>query len=108
MSVRCNWLKIVPTGAVLMFALSATAPAANITSIGVGMVISGEVKAGMSARRGPPRYTCGAARVKISLAGYRDIQTLKCSGNIYVFGVRFNSQTSNIGFNALTGRIALL
>ncbi len=70
-----------------------------------GIVIGATQKQARSPYSYNARYTCGAARVKISLAGYRDIKDLDCVGNIYSFTAWIDAHRTEVGFNAITGQI---
>jgi len=108
MNVRKNRLIVALTAFSLVSGWAGFAHSTSVTSIEVGIVIGAKQKTQAPVVNRAARYTCGAARVKISQAGYEEIQTLDCIGNVYVFVARLNSQQSNVGFNATTGQIIKL
>ena len=87
---------------VVIFVFAANT-SANAASFNVGLEIGKKTKT--DALR--PKYTCGAAKTKISMAGYHDIQTLECSGNVYLFTAQMNSSSYNIGFDAMSGKFQI-
>ncbi len=84
------------------------APAANTARIRVGLVITGAKDLEANSKNTVAKFTCNAARTKISLSGYKNVKTLQCQGNVYEFSVQTNSSSLNIGFNALTGEITII
>jgi len=78
-------------------------PAAS-ASFKVGMVINST----QQATRSIAKYTCNAAKTKISLEGYRDIETLSCEGDTYLFLASQDEEVLNIGFNPVTGEITIV
>jgi hypothetical protein len=77
---------------------------ANSASFNVGMVINAAEETTTSSAR----YTCSAAKMKISLAGYQDIETLDCKGRTYLFSAQQDSTFFNIGFDSITGMISIV
>ena len=72
--------------------------------LSVGIVITSTEQSTTSTAR----YTCNAAKTKISLEGYQDIETLSCEGDTYLFLASQDNQTLNIGFNSATGEISIV
>ena len=91
----------------VVMAHGAQAAGSKSGGIQVGLVIGG-VKKATRAINYEARYTCNAARMKISLAGYTKIRTLKCTGSVYTFTAWSDAHQSNVGFNAVTGQILYL
>jgi len=108
MNVQKSRLIVALTAFSLVTGWAGFAHSTSVTSIKVGIVIGAKQKTQAPLVNRSARHTCGAARVKISQAGYEDIQALDCNGNVYLFLARINSQQSNVGFNAATGQIIKL
>ncbi|MCF6321379.1 MAG: hypothetical protein L3J32_06375 [Rhizobiaceae bacterium] len=108
MHIQNTRLFIALTTFALLFGWIGTAQSTSIASIKVGIVIGGEKKSKGAAINRLARFTCGAAKAKIFLAGYKNIQTLDCVGNVYVFAALLNFRKTNVGFNAATGQIVKL
>ena len=78
-------------------------PAAS-ASLSVGIVITSTEQSTTSTAR----YTCNAAKTKISLEGYQDIKTVSCEGDTYLFLASQDEEVLNIGFNSATGEIIIV
>ena len=78
---------------------------AKSTNFSVGLTITRSSSIDSQSRA---KVTCNAAKTKISLNGYEDIEMLECSGNSYTFTAQFNSSLLNISFDALTGEITVI
>ncbi len=52
-------------------------------------------------------YTCGAAKNKIRLAGFNQLQILNCTGNIYSFSSYSNGKNRTVKINSQTGDISV-
>lgn len=89
-----------------------TVLAGNINQIKVGLVIIGQKDKLSGNSNILAKYTCNAARTKISLSGYKSVEVLQCEGDVYQFSGHFsgqsNSKTLIIGFNAVTGQISII
>ena len=73
------------------------------SSLAVGITISGE----SSSSQQVARYTCGAAKMKVSLAGYDLVGTSQCKGSIYIIDVQTDQGKSPLGFDSRTGKIVV-
>jgi hypothetical protein len=85
-----------------------TVLAANTNQIKVGLVITDQIDRSTGNNNTSAKYTCNAARTKISLSGYKSVEVLQCEGTVYRFSGRSNSGTLIIGFNAVTGQISII
>ncbi len=99
-----QFYRIITTALVVM-SFCSVASAANNARINVGLVITGAKKLEANGNNTRAKFTCNAARTKISLSGYKNVKTLRCQGNVYEFSAQTNSSSINIGFDALTGEI---
>ncbi len=85
-----------------------TVLAGNINQIKVGLVITGQKDKTTDKSNSSPKYTCNAARAKISMSGYNSVEVLQCEGNVYQFSGQSKSKMLNIGFNPFTGQISII
>ena len=107
MTMLKNWL--VPLAVSMLYSTGtiglANAGGIKTGTMNAGIVIGPEVQALRSYTNPNARYTCGAAKVKIALAGYGDIKELSCTGNYYSFTAWIDAHRSDVGFNAVTGEV---
>ena len=84
--------------AVFLSAVPQTAIAANLN---VGMrIATSQISSSSNAK-----FTCYAAKSKLSQAGYQKIVMINCSGLHYQFGAQLHSKSYRLGFDALNGII---
>ena len=104
---RINWLLITAIAIIILPGAITSAHSAGLDTgqFKVGMVIGGASYKHRVLRR-DARYTCGAARAKIQVAGFREIGNLECSGSVYTFTASHNSTHSNYKFHASNGKIS--
>lgn len=95
---------LVSGGLTLAFFCAPVFAGTTTTSFQVGIRIGPPVakKASVPKRL---RYTCGAAASVLSVAGYRNPVSLKCSGSAYAFRATRYGKTTTVSFNAATGKI---
>ena len=103
--MRINWLALVAALIILMPGAISSARSSGIqtTKFQAGLVVGNSPAS--SNYSYDARYTCGAAKTKIKLAGYKELKTLNCSGNIFSFTGWINAHRTEVGFNATTGQI---
>jgi hypothetical protein len=82
--------------------------AGNTNQIKVGLVITNQIDTSTGNNNTSAKYTCNAARIKISLSGYKSVEVLHCQSDIYQFSGQSNSRTLTIAFNAVTGQISII
>lgn len=104
---RVNWLLIAAIAFVILPGAFTSAHSAGVDTgqFKVGMVIGGASYKHRAVQR-EARYTCGAARAKIQIAGFKEIGNLECNGSVYTFTASYNSTRNNFRFNASNGKIA--
>jgi hypothetical protein len=52
-----------------------------------------------------PRYTCGAAAVSVTEAGYAILRRLDCSGRVFAYAARRDGATYRVAVEAVSGRV---
>ena len=81
--------------------------AGSTSRIKVGLVITGITDNMTADREIFAKYTCNAAKTKITMSGFKNVEVLQCNGTVYLFSGRSDSKLMNISFNAITGKISI-
>jgi len=88
--------------------LQTSALAGSTNQVKVGLVITDQNDASNGNNNNSAKYTCNAARTKITMSGYKSVEVLECEGNVYQFSGQSNLKILNISFNPFTGQISII
>ncbi len=95
-------VKFILIATMFMVTSTASIAGAKYSTINVGFTIVGSVK---KSRNIKARYTCGAAKQIVKIAGFRDLEVVNCKDNIYRFRATSKGHYLVVSVNSLTGKI---